>query len=275
MSGRSFGIVDFLEQLLPPVVREGFTVLTQLGDAWFLFTAVALLYWFGNRRRGAFALSAILGALALTLALKGLFELPRPAAELHVGHASGYGFPSGHALGATTLWGLLALVLERGSQRWRAVGAGAVVAVVATSRLVIGVHYVVDVVVGIAIALVYLAVLLYVTEWSPTRGFVVAAGITVVALATNGLTLDSTATAAGVVGAGATWSMLDAEPSGVVHLSAAVAGLAALGAVSFVGNRLFVSLPAVFVLNLAVPVGILLLPVVVERAKKVRSASPS
>jgi membrane-associated phospholipid phosphatase len=275
MPGRGLGITKALGETLPEVVRELFNLFTQLGDAWFLFTAVALLYWFGNRRRGAFALSAILGALALTLALKGLFELPRPAAELHVGHASSYGFPSGHAIGATTLWGLLALVLERGSHRWRAVGAGAVVAVVATSRLVIGVHYFVDVLIGIAVALAYLAALLYVTDWSPTHGFVVAAGITVVAVATNGLTPDSVAMVAGVAGAGATWSMLDAEPHGSVHLPAAVVGLAALGAVGFVGNRLALSLPAVFVLNLVVPVGILTLPLVVERAKKARSASPT
>ena len=275
MPGRGLGITKALGEILPEIVQELFTLLTQLGDAWFLFTAVALVYWFGDRRRGAFALSAILGALALTLALKGLFGLPRPPSELHVGHASGYGFPSGHAIGATTLWALLALILERGSPRWRAVGAGAVVAIVATSRLVIGVHYLVDVLVGIAVALTYLAVLLYITEWSPTRGFVVAAGITVVALATNGLTADSVAMVAGVVGAAGTWVMLDARPSGSVHLPAAVVGLATLGGVGFVGNRLDLPLAGVFALNLLVPVGILTLPLVVERAKKVRSASPT
>ncbi|WP_276299254.1 phosphatase PAP2 family protein [Halorussus lipolyticus] len=275
MPGRGLGITEALDEALPAVIQELFTFLTQLGDAWFLFTAVALVYWFVNRRRGAFALSAILGALALTLALKGLFELPRPPADLHVGHASGYGFPSGHAIGATTLWALLALVLERGSHRWRAIGAGAVVAVVATSRLVIGVHYIVDVVVGIAIALTYLAVLLYVTEWSPTRGFAVAAGITVVALATNGLTPDSVAMVAGVAGAAGTWVLLDTRPSGSVHLPAAVVGLAGLGALGYVGNRFDLPLAGVFVLNLLVPVGILTLPLVVERAKKARSASPT
>jgi len=275
MPGRGVGVTQALERLLAPWMRELFTLITQLGDAWFLFAAVAFVYWFGNRRRGAFALSAILGALALTLALKGLFALPRPPVELQVGHASGYGFPSGHAIGATVLWGLLALVLERGSHRWRAVGAGAVVAVVATSRLVIGVHYVADVAIGIGIGLAYLAVLLYVTEWNPTRGFVVAAGLTLAAVATNGLTPDSVAAVAGVTGATVTWSMLDARPSGAVHLPAAVVGLAALGGVGYAGNRLALPLAGVFVLNLVVPVGILLLPLAVERAKNVRSASPT
>ncbi|UPV75456.1 phosphatase PAP2 family protein [Halorussus limi] len=275
MPGRGVGVTASLERLLSPWVRELFALLTQLGDAWFLFSAVALVYWFGNRRRGAFALSAVLGALALTLALKGLFALPRPPTELYAGHASGYGFPSGHAIGATVLWGLLALVLERGSHRWRAIGAGTVVAVVATSRLVIGVHYVVDVVVGVAVGLAYLAALLYVTEWSPTRGFVVAAGLTLAAVVTNGLTHDSVAMVAGITGAGATWSALDARPGESVHLPAAAVGLAALGAVGYAGNRLTLPLAGVFVLNLVVPVGILLLPLAVERAKSVRSASPT
>ncbi|WP_135853516.1 phosphatase PAP2 family protein [Halorussus salinus] len=275
MPGRGVGVTEALERLLTPWMRELFTLITQLGDAWFLFAAVAFVYWFGDRRRGAFALSAILGALALTLALKGLFALPRPPVELQVGHASGYGFPSGHAIGATVLWGLLALVLERGSHRWRAVGAGAVVAVVATSRLVIGVHYVADVAIGIGIGLAYLAVLLYVTRWSPTRGFVAAAGLALAAVATNGLTPDSVAAVAGVTGAGVTWSMLDARPNGSVHLPAALVGLAVFGAVGYAGHRLSLALPMVFALNLVIPAGILLLPLAVERAKEARSASPT
>jgi membrane-associated phospholipid phosphatase len=275
MSGRGVGVTEALERLLAPWMRELFTLITQLGDAWFLFAAVAFVYWFGDRRDGAFALSAVLGALALTLALKGLFALPRPPVDLQVGHASGYGFPSGHAIGATVLWGLLALVLEHGTHRRRAVAAGAAVAVVATSRLVIGVHYIADVAVGIAVGLAYLATLLYVTDWSPTRGLAVAAGLTLVALVTNGLTPDSVAAAAGVTGAGVAWSMVDGRPSGSVHLPAAVVGLALLGGVGYAGNRFDLPLAGVFVLNSLVPVGILLLPVVVERAKGARSASPT
>ena len=278
MPGRGLGVTDALARFLPRFVRELFAVLTHFGDAWFLFAAVALVYWFGDRREGAFSLAAVLGALALTLALKGLFELPRPPSGLYVGHAGGYGFPSGHAVGATTLWVLLALVLEHGSRYRRAVAAAAVVAVVATSRLAIGVHYAVDVVVGVGVALGYLCALLAVTDRSPTRGFAVAAGLAAAALAANGLTSNSVATLAGVVGASATWtasSALDVRPRGDVTLPAAVAGLGALGLVGYVGNRFDLSLAAVFALNLLVPAGILVLPVLVERARRKRSASPT
>lgn len=275
MSGRELGIVSALEQLLPQAVRELFTVLTQLGDVWFLISAGAFLYWFGDRRQGAFSLAAILGSLALTLALKGLFGLPRPPASLQLGHASGHGFPSGHAIGATTLWALLAMVVTRGTHRTRALVAATVVAIVATSRVVIGVHYTVDVVAGVVVGLAYLGTLLSVTDWDPTRAFAVAGGIVLTALATNGLTADSVATFAGILGASLAWLVLDREPSGRVTLPVAAAGLGGLGLLGFAGNSLVTSLPAVFALNLLVPIGILALPVVVERAKKSRSPSPT
>jgi membrane-associated phospholipid phosphatase len=275
MTGRGFGIAVAFDELLPAVVRELFALLTQLGDAWFVLVAAALLYWFGDRERGAFTVAAILGAFALTLALKGLFALPRPPAAIHVGHASGYGFPSGHAIAATTLWGLLALFVERGTRRVRAITAATVVAVVATSRVVIGVHYVADVVVGVGVGLAYLAILVRVSDWRPTRGFVVAAALALGALATNGFTPDSVATVAGVLGAGGTWVALDSPPRVRLSPPAAVGGLAVLGAVGFAGNHLVASLPAVFVLNLVVPVGILALPLAVERAKRAQSATPT
>ncbi|WP_435176961.1 phosphatase PAP2 family protein [Halorussus sp. AFM4] len=278
MPARGLGVTGAVARFLPEFVRELFALITHLGDAGLLLAAVALCYWFGDRREGAFSLAAVLGALALTLALKGLFELPRPPAGLHVGHAGGYGFPSGHAIGATTLWGLLALVLERGSPHRRAVAAASVVAVVATSRLVIGVHYAVDVAVGVVVALVYLGALLRIADWNPTRAFAVAAGLTAAALATNGLTPDSVATLAGVVGAAAAWAALgalDARPRGAVTLPAAAVGLGALGLVGYAGNRPDLSLAAVFGLNLLVPAGILLLPSLVERARRSRSASPT
>ncbi|MFC4550363.1 MULTISPECIES: phosphatase PAP2 family protein [Halorussus] len=274
MNGRGFGIAQALEQLLPPLVREAFTVLTQLGDAWFIFTAVALLYWFGEREEGAFALGAVLGALALTVALKGLFELPRPPAGIRVGHASGYGFPSGHAIGATVLWGVLVEALEHRNRRWRAIAAAAVVAVVLTSRVVIGVHYFVDVAVGALIGLAYLGGLLHWGDWRPRRAFAAAGVFALAALATAGLSPDAVATLAGVVGAGATWLTFDGPPRTPVNAPAAFAGLLALAAVGYVGNELELSLLAVFGLNMVVPAGILLLPVAVDRAREMGSGTP-
>lgn len=290
MTGRDFGVAVAAAESVPPPVRELFALITHFGDAGFALAAVALAYWFADRDdasrgttdrdRGAFALAGVLGALALTLALKGLFGLPRPPAEIHLGHADGYGFPSGHAITATALWGLLALVVERGTRRARFVVAGIAITIVALSRVVIGVHYVADVAVGVVVGVAYLAVLVRATDWRPTRGFFVAGVLALVALVTNGPTPDAVATVAGVLGAGATWVALDSmagetPPRGRLSPVVAVAGLTFLGVVGYAGNYLAESLPVVFVLNLVVPATILALPLAVEEVREKRSASPT
>ena len=74
--------------------------------------------------------------------------------------ADGYGFPSGHATAATAVYGGVAAVLPAGTGRLRYAAAGSVVAVVALSRIAIGVHYLVGVVAGVLLGLTVLALLL-------------------------------------------------------------------------------------------------------------------
>lgn len=151
-------------ETLPAVVVALFSLLTHLGDPATLMVVVTLGYLLAarvdvvpTRLAAVFALG--MGALALTVALKGTFALPRPPGAT----VDGYGFPSGHAIGATVVYGGLAALLPARNRDHRValVAAAAVlVGVVALSRVVIGVHYVVDVVVGTVVGLTFLAVAL-------------------------------------------------------------------------------------------------------------------
>lgn len=143
---------------LPEFVVAAFGFVTYLGNAWLCLAAVTLAYVVGSRsglsrRSAAFALALGLGALGLTLGLKHLFALPRPptAAE------DGFGFPSGHALGATVFWGGVALLAHVGTRRRRLAAAGAVVLLVSASRVVLRVHYLADVAAGVAVGVAFLA----------------------------------------------------------------------------------------------------------------------
>jgi membrane-associated phospholipid phosphatase len=143
---------------LPDAVVTLFWVLTELGNPWVCLVAVAAAYVVGRRSglsrpAAAFVLGLALCALGLVLGLKHLFALPRPPGAA----ADGYGFPSGHALGATVFWGGVALLAERGSRRLRLGVASAVVLLVAASRVVVGVHYLVDVVAGTVLGVALLA----------------------------------------------------------------------------------------------------------------------
>jgi membrane-associated phospholipid phosphatase len=69
--------------------------------------------------------------------------------------AAGSSFPSGHSAAAAACWAALALVvLGRSGRAWRGVGAVAAMLIafgVAASRVLLGVHWLTDVIAGLAV----------------------------------------------------------------------------------------------------------------------------
>lgn len=111
-----------------------------------------------SRRLGIY----FLAALYLNQLLKGLFDTPRPfeldltvlrgdAAEATAGGAA---MPSGHAQSAGTFWGIAALYIGR---RWFTVVALLLIVLVSLSRVYLGVHLPVDVLAGLGLAAVTVA----------------------------------------------------------------------------------------------------------------------
>lgn len=92
--------------------------------------------------------------------LKDVFQRPRPQLPDPVAGSGGFSFPSGHALGVTVVALALALVIspmlrERRERRWVGCAVCAGVVSVGTARVVLGVHYLTDVLAGYAIGLVW------------------------------------------------------------------------------------------------------------------------
>lgn len=175
-TARSVGELDALGNLLPGWVAGLMSVLTQLGDFWFLCVLLGLCFWrFPQRRAAVVALfGTALGGLGLYRALKHSFRLPRPETVPvdpgavpalfrplyeHAIAAGSYGFPSGHATTATILYGGLALALPVGTKRQRVAAAAGLIVVVCFSRLALGVHNLVDVIGGIGTGLFALGLL--------------------------------------------------------------------------------------------------------------------
>jgi membrane-associated phospholipid phosphatase len=165
---RGIGVVSVLSSL-PSVVIVFFAAVTQLADPWFVFSVLSILYiwpaWGIQRAEAARLFSLSLLAAALVLTLKVGFAVPRPPGssvatvpgwlpwpvdELfhRVAASDGFGFPSGHATGGVVLYGGLAAVLEWGRRRTRVAIAVVLALAVMCSRLVLGVHFLVDVVAG-------------------------------------------------------------------------------------------------------------------------------
>jgi membrane-associated phospholipid phosphatase len=124
--------------------------------AWvFRLVVTALAGWLvyqGARRLAAWAITTLVAAGLLDVLLKVVIDRPRPSLPSAIAHAPGGSFPSGHALTAvvgTTTIVLILLPVLHGA--WRTVAWVAAVLVSLMSgvcRVLLGVHYVSDVLAG-------------------------------------------------------------------------------------------------------------------------------
>lgn len=236
---RGFGEIDVLQNLLEPILPL-FAIITLLGGVTGYFVVFSLLYWLGDRTPVigdgldrtlvAQVIALGLGALAITAIAKPVFGLPRPPdaqqplaysgpgiiKDLVAGSSttSGYGFPSGHALGSTVIYGGLGWLLSRDGRR-RAFYVGVALAVlVSLSRVVLGVHYGVDVLAGWILGFSWL-VLAFSVAPTPRRSFPLVAGLAVLGLLVVGptryLVVNVGAALGGTV---AWWTFGDGVPAG-------------------------------------------------------------
>jgi undecaprenyl-diphosphatase len=107
----------------------------------------------------------VAGGLALNVLMKLAFHRDRPVFDQPLLTLSSYSFPSGHVAASTIFYGLgVAWVFGRTARwRWRTlavVGALAMVALVAFSRMYLGVHYLSDVAAAFAEGVAWLAICL-------------------------------------------------------------------------------------------------------------------
>jgi membrane-associated phospholipid phosphatase len=132
-----------------------------------VLTVIALLYLIRREAHHAtWLFVTVFGGTALGVALKVIVGRARPVLPDPVATASGLSFPSGHALGASIGCCLLLLItlrfLPRGGRIAAVITAAAIVCAVALSRVVLGVHFVSDVLAGIALGIGWVAV----TTWA-------------------------------------------------------------------------------------------------------------
>jgi membrane-associated phospholipid phosphatase len=132
-----------------------------------VLTLIALAYLIhGEKHHAAWLVVTVFGGSALGFGLKELVGRTRPVLPDPVSTAPGLSFPSGHALGASIGCCLLLLITLRflpRSGRIAAVAAAAlIVGAVALARVVLGVHFVSDVLAGITLGIGWVAV----TTWA-------------------------------------------------------------------------------------------------------------
>lgn len=133
-----------------PALDTFFEVFTRFGGEYYLLM-VPLVLWCLDYRVGARIALLMAITLFVNTTLKNWVQEPRPyqldPAILSAG-AEGYSFPSGHAMLVVAFWGVLAAWVRRTGFWWLAVG---VMLTMAASRVYLGVHFPLDVAVGLAL----------------------------------------------------------------------------------------------------------------------------
>ena len=152
-------------QHLPEHLLSTITLSTLPGDSFFLAlgsASTALMLWLYRYRPAALCFIAIVAAtMAINVLLKLLVDWPRPALGQQLYESAS--FPSGHAAGSAALlagWAvLLAHKYEARIKRRIYLAAFALIAPVALSRVLLGVHWPLDVLAGCAEGLFFATLL--------------------------------------------------------------------------------------------------------------------
>ncbi len=164
VSNDSPGILDHtaataVHELITPGLTTFFLVVTALASIEAIaLVSLAGVVVFGAWRRWLLFITWLIaagGSVVLILLLKAHFARPRPYLEQPLLLETYYSFPSGHAMEAVVLYGMLAyfavLALRTGWARAAVVfGTSLLVLLIGLSRMYLGVHYLSDVAAGFA-----------------------------------------------------------------------------------------------------------------------------
>lgn len=154
----------FLEEIRVPVLNELMLAITTFGEETVFLVIALILFWCVDKYMGYYTLSVGFVGMVANQFLKLTFRIPRPwvidenftILEQARDAATGYSFPSGHTQSAVGTLGSIAYTTKNKTLR---IACIVIAALVAFSRMYIGVHTPLDVVVSVAIAIVLILVI--------------------------------------------------------------------------------------------------------------------
>lgn len=149
-------IIRFFRDISIPFIDNLMQIITFFGEQYVLILVLASIYFVFNKEAGEKIAYSIFTSLGLNNILKGLLKVSRPFVvdpsieAVRVETATGYSFPSGHSQNAAVTFSSVAHHFKK---RWLWITVAILIFLVGLSRVILGVHYPSDVIVGISLGL--------------------------------------------------------------------------------------------------------------------------
>src|ERR1700704_6395233 len=159
-------VASWFHEHATPALTQIMRVVTFFGSVVFVTVASSCIAIFLIVRKWWYPLLlltlAVGGGSLLNILLKHFFHRQRPVLENPLLTLTSFGFPSGHTMGSTLFYGVLAVFVAQSVPTWRRRVlafwiAALAVALVGISRIYLGAHYLTDVVGAVAVGLAWLA----------------------------------------------------------------------------------------------------------------------
>lgn len=159
MANFEIDLLNKIRDSISPILDSIFEVITFIGGQEILILVIVTVYFVFSKKLGQRIAYAIFGSLLINNSLKVIIDRVRPfnnpkatyALDSSVTeHATGQSFPSGHAQNSSVAYSSIALTYKK-NYLW--IISIVLIVLVALSRVLIGVHYPSDVIVGIILGI--------------------------------------------------------------------------------------------------------------------------
>lgn len=148
-----------LASIRQPVVNALMLAVTYFGSEWLFIAAAIIVFWCVDKKHGYYLMAAGMIGTTVCQVLKIFCRVPRPwvrdpdfrPVEAALSDAKDYSFPSGHSQNVMSVLGGVARFTKKTAVRAVCI---VIIALVAFSRMYLGVHYPTDVLTGLVIGLI-------------------------------------------------------------------------------------------------------------------------
>jgi len=168
--GSQLDILMYLQSIRNELLTGIFTFFTICTEVPVITVLTGVIYWCINKKAGQRTIFALCGSLNINAGVKNYVKMPRPIGtdglqSLRIETATGYSFPSGHTQTSTTFWTSMMHLFRKS---WIYIIGILMIIGAGISRLYLGVHWPMDVIVawglGIVLSIIFIKLFDYIDD---------------------------------------------------------------------------------------------------------------